>query len=171
MTAEPITDTIEPAPQYKAVPTPIVDTTEQDSVPRKRGRPPGSRNTTETSPQRRGRKPRSLAPQIGGALVMANLPLMMFAEHDALDTAEIEALAAALDAQAQSSPRFRRYLQTALEATSGGQLITVTGMIVARRLARHNIIPNQMDDALGKVLGSVPNVQMPDKEPEPVTDA
>lgn len=150
MVAEPITQ--EKAPKFTAVP--IADIPKEpvaDTVPKRRGRPPRD----PSAPVQR-RKARSLEGQIGSALVMANLPLMMFATGDALDNAEIEALAKAIDAQCQSSPRFRKYVQAALDASSGGQLITVSGIIIARRMARHEfILPKEADAQLGRVIGSV----------------
>jgi len=153
MVADPITQ--EKAPKFTAVPiTEIPKEPVADSVPKRRGRPPRDPNAEPVA--RRPRRARSLESQIGSALVMANMPVMLFAAGDALDNAEIEALAKALDAQAQSSPRFRKYLQTALDATSGGQLITVSAIIVARRLARHEILlPKAADEQLGRIIGSV----------------
>jgi len=165
MTTEPITQEV--PPKLKAIPiADLPPEAKPDSVPKRRGRPP--RDPSAPAPQRRGRKPRSLESQIGSSLVMVNLPLMMFAAGDALDTVEIEALAKAIDAQCQTSPRFRKYVQTALDASSGGQLITVGGIIVARRLARHEILlPKEADEQLGRVLGSAATMTVPTPEPEP----
>lgn len=162
MVAEPITQ--EKAPKFTAVPiAEIPQDAKPDSAPKRRGRPPRDPNAPVV---RRGRK-RSMEAQIGSALVMANMPLMLFATNDALDNAEIEALAKALDAQAQSSPRFRKYLETALEATSGGQLATVGIIIIARRMARHEfLLPKAADAQLGSIIGSVASAA-----PMPVTDA
>lgn len=168
MVAEPITQ--EKAPKFTAVPIPpdISQEAKPDSAPKRRGRPP--RDPNAPVQHRAGRKPRSLEASIGSALVMVNLPLMMFAQGDALDTAEIEALSKAIDAQCQTSPRFRKYVQTALDASSGGQLITVGGIIVARRLARHEILlPKAADDQLGRILGSVPTMTAPEP-PENTTN-
>ena len=151
MTAEPITQ--ETAPKFKAVPIPPTEQVtdgKPDSAPKRRGRPPRDPNAP---PRTYTRKSRSLEPQIGAALVTANLPLMMFASGDALDAAEITALAAAIDAQCQVSPRFRKYVQAALDTTSSGGLIVVIGMIGARRLARHGILlPQAADAQIGAVL-------------------
>lgn len=173
MTAEPITQ--EAPPKFQAVPIPkdVAQEAKPDSTPKRRGRPPRDPNAPPV--QRRGRKPRSLESSIGSALVMVNLPIMMFASGDALDNAEIEALAKAIDAQCQTSPRFRRYVQTALDASSGGQLITVSGIIIARRFARHEfLLPKAADDQLGKIIGSIPQMTVPDgndgSESEPSTD-
>lgn len=164
MTAEPITQ--EKPPKFQAVPvTELPKEQVQDSAPKRpRGRPPGSGTGV-----RKGRRPRSLETQLGAALVMANMPLMLFAADDMLDDAEITALAKAIDAQCQNSPRFRKYVQAALDASSGGQLITVTGIIVARRMARHEfLLPKAADAQLGSILGSV--TMMPAPEPETLND-
>ena len=80
MTAEPITQ--DAAPKFQAVPIAELPEAKPDSAPKRRGRPPRDPSAPATP---RGRKPRSLEGQIGSALVMANLPLMMFATGDALE--------------------------------------------------------------------------------------
>lgn len=165
MAAEPIPENGKGKP-FIAVPIQEPIKAEGDSAPKRRGRPPGSRNDATPGTKRPGRKPRSLEPRIGAALVMANLPLMMFASGDALDDGEIAALASALDAQAQNNPAFRKYLMMALDASSGGQLITVGGVIIARRMARHSfLLPKEADAQLGKLFNSG---AMP--KPEPVAE-
>lgn len=170
MTAEPITQ--EAPPKFTAVPIPqeIKSEAKPDSAPKRRGRPPRDPNAPKRTYTRRGR---SLEASIGSALIMVNLPIMMFASGDALDTAEIEALSKAIDAQCQTSPRFRKYVQTALDASSGGQLITVGGIIVARRFARHEfLLPKAADEQLGRIIGSIPTMVPPEPtaEPEPSTN-
>lgn len=109
---------------------------------------------------RRTRAGASLKEPIGGLLVMVNLPVSMFSPTDALDGAEIEALAQALDEQQKLSPRFRKYLQRLLGAASGGQLLAVAGMVAARRAARHGMLGEageQVDMALGQQLSAMTN--------------
>lgn len=119
-----------------------------------------------------GRAPKSLAPEIGAFLALVNgiviaSPLgtrpveaildpavMPTRVGDELDAVEINALASALDAQCRRSPRFRRYVEMALGAGSGGTLITVLGLIVARRAARHGILPENVDMMAGMVLSA-----------------
>lgn len=162
---EPITQ--EKAPAFKAVPiTEIPQEAKPDTAPR-RGRKPRDPNAPKRSYTRRSRG--SLEQSIGAALITANLPLMMFASGDALDKAEIIALSKAIDAQCQSSPQFRKYVEAALTATSGGGLIVVVGMIGARRLARHGILlPQAADDQIGAVLSGDLSMlsQLPVTEPE-----
>lgn len=123
-----------------------------ETAPKRRGRPPGSKNSGTST---RSRK--SFKDEIGGTLVMFNLALMAMppTRSDALDPKEIELLADAIDNQAKISPTFRKYLTIALSATSGGQLISVVAIIGARRLARHEIIlPKEADDMLGGMIGA-----------------
>ena len=118
-----------------------------------KGQPRGSR--TEGAPRRRRG---SLKDPIGGMLVMLNLPVQMLSPVDALDVAELDALATALDEQCKISPRFRRYVESMLGVASGGQLIAVAGMIGTRRLARHGFlgpIAEQVDTTLGNQLAAM----------------
>jgi hypothetical protein len=124
-----------------------------DTPPKRRGRPPRDPNAPRAT-----RRSKSLETQIGSALMTLNLAFWAVPplRNDALDDAEIVALAKAIDQQARVSPRFRKYLTAALEATSGGQLMSVVVIIGARRLARHNIaLPNEADAALGKMLANI----------------
>lgn len=132
-----------------------------DTPPKRRGRPPGSKNGAG----QRGRPRVNLKEQIGGTLVMINLALMALppTREDALDTKEIELLADAIDHQAKVSPTFRKYLTAALAVTTGGQLISVMGIIAARRLARHEfLLPKDADAMLGQMIGSVKITEMPE---------
>lgn len=149
-----------------------------DTAPkRRRGRPPKDPNAPTPIRRAGGRRARSLETQIGAALMTFNLAFYVIPplRNDALDDAEIIALAKALDQQARVSPTFRKYLVAALEATSGGQLMTVGLIIGARRLARHNIIlPTEADATLGFVLENItaaPSVvPAPDAGTEPPLD-
>lgn len=133
-----------------------------------RGRTTARKASTRRTPTRAGT--RSLAPEITGLLTLINTGLLMSplgtrpaaASYDPsitpthvgdeLDAAEIAALAAALDAQARRSPRFRKFLEGALTASAGGQLVGIVGIIAARRLARHGVIPAEADFALGMMI-------------------
>jgi hypothetical protein len=122
----------------------------KDGTPAKqRGRPKGSTNVGGTS--RISRKG-SLEKEIGGLLVMINLPLQMVPalQRDALDTVEITALAKGLDAECQVNPRFRKYVEQLLKVQGGTSLIAVVAMIAARRAVRHDIIPNIPEEIGGK---------------------
>lgn len=137
-----------------------------DTAPKRRGRPPGSKNSSTST---RSRK--SLKDEIGGTLVMFNLALMAIpaTRSDALDPKEVELLADAIDNQAKISPTFRKYLTVALSATSGGQLISVVAVIGARRLARHEILlPKEADNMLGNMIGAAKIVPAP--EPDDAND-
>jgi hypothetical protein len=91
-------------------------------------------------------------------LAMFNLPVQMFAPTDALDLAEMDALAEALDNQCKVSPTFRKYMERALGVASGGELIAVTGMILTRRMARHGFFGeagSQVDSLMGHNLAEM----------------
>lgn len=120
-----------------------------DPAPKRRGRPPGSKN--KGGP---GRPRKSLETQIGAMLTTANMIVWAIPplQPDALDAAEIAALAKALDETARNNPKFRSYLEAALAVGSGGQLIGVVAMIGARRAARHGYLPTEMDGMIGSML-------------------
>ena len=89
-------------PEFRPAQEPV---TEQ--APKRRGRPPGSKNRSRAS----------LETQIGGMLMTLNMALYVIPplQRDALDAAEIAALAKALDEQAKNSqevylPVFHRYV-------------------------------------------------------------
>lgn len=117
----------------------------------------------ETAPKRNGpgRPPsrpstRSLKSEISAAIMQVNLVLMIFppTRADALDMVEIDALADALDEQAKKSARFRKALEGALLASSGGSLVGVIAIILGRRAARHGIMPIEVDQQLGNLLAA-----------------
>lgn len=95
---------------------------------------------------------RSLEREIGEALVVANIFASPFLREDALDDAEIFALAKAMNEQAKKSARFRRLVEGALNVTGAGGLIGVIAMIAGRRFARHGVIPPVWDLQLGMML-------------------
>jgi len=136
-------------PKIEALQDPPKGTTE--TAPRRRGRPPGSKNRTSTST-------RSLESQIAATLMAFNLGLMLIPplQRDALDEIEIHALAKALDQQARTSPRFRKMIEGALAVTSGGQLMGVCVIIGARRAARHGMLPAEADSMFGAMLAAQP---------------
>jgi hypothetical protein len=101
----------------------------------------------------------SLENQLGAFLVTVNAPLMLFASRDALDPVEIQALAKALDQEAQRSPRFKKYLQQALAIQGGTSLLLVIAAIAGRRVVRHNLVEvpaplgnDGVDAALGGII-------------------
>jgi hypothetical protein len=72
---------------------------------------------------------------------------------DALDPVEIDALAAAIDAEAKRNPTFRKYLFRALGvATGAGGIVGVVGVIGMRRAARHGVLPVELDETGAMVL-------------------
>jgi hypothetical protein len=175
------------------------------SAKRKPGRPPaidpetGERKRPARKPRTRkpsGRRPsgpKSLRAEIGAFLMMANSLVIMspigtrpveaitdpnvMPERigDELDAAEIDALAGALDAQCRRSPRFRKYVESVLGAGSGGALVTVLGIIAARRASRHGIAPPMLDPMLGMMLAGdgisalTDMPPAPDRSPDPDT--
>jgi hypothetical protein len=115
----------------------------------------------------------SLKEPVGGMLVMLNLPVQMFAPRDALDPAEIDTLATGIDEQAKLSPRFRRYVEMMIGIGTGGQLLSVAGMIAARRMARHGFLGEggeNVDGVLGKQLSTMANGEAFFVPPYPVKD-
>jgi hypothetical protein len=147
------------------------------SGPLKSGPPPTQLppDIKETPPKRTGTRRdtsrataarrRSLKPQIAGALMMMNLALTVIPplRRDVLDEVEINALAEALDEQARQSPRFRKYLEAALTATGGGQLVGILVIVGARRASRHGALPAEVDGQLGALLAL--NAQAPKPAP------
>lgn len=75
---------------------------------------------------------------------------------DALDPTEIAALARAIDAQCKQSVRFRKYVEAALTAGSGGQLFGVIALIGLRRASRHGLLPPEIDATFGAMLANQP---------------
>jgi hypothetical protein len=119
---------------------------------------PKRSNGAATGPRPGPAKPpkvtRSLEAQIGATLTVINLMLISIPaiRDDSLDTVEIEALAKSIDLQCKTSPRFRRYVETMLQAGSGAGLLGVCLLIGARRAARHDLIPRDFDTAFGSLL-------------------
>jgi hypothetical protein len=107
------------------------------------------------------RSTRSLETQIGATLSVVNLMLLSIPRirEDALDSTEIIALAKSIDLQCKTSPRFRRYIESALSAGSGAGLLGVCMLIAARRAARHDMIPRDFDAAFGSLLAGTANRQ------------
>lgn len=124
---------------------------------RPRGRPRGSR-TRPDAPSRA-----SLETRIAGMLILANSVVYFVPglARDALDPTEITALAKAIDSQARQSPRFRRYIEAALTAGSGGQLFGVMAIIGMRRASRHGLLPPEIDGTLGAMLANQPTPPAP----------
>ena len=136
----------------------------QDAAPkRRRGRPPADPNAPKRSYNKR--TPKDLKEQIGASLVTLNLAFYAIppTRNDALEAREIELLAEAIAQQCKISPQFRKYVVAALGATQGGQLVGVLAIITARRMARHSfILPPEMDDMMGNMIGSAQLVTTPD---------
>ncbi len=150
-----MTTTLKAAPlQEPPLPSPDVKPVENKRPP---GRPKGSRTENRATPPKASTNSRSLKTQIGGLLMTVNMGLMIVpsARVMALDTNEIDALATALEAQAKTSPRFKKYLDAALAATAGGQLMGVVAIIGARRAARLGLLGENgpmADQMLGGLL-------------------
>lgn len=157
------------------------------AAPRRgRGRPRGSktrlhrlpglpgRPRAERAPTRASVPRASLKTRIAGLLVTVNFALMLIPplSNDALSPGELDALAGGIDAQCQQSARFRRYVEAALSAGSGGQLIGVVAMIGARRAARHGVLgPNgpAIDAMLGGMFNDKADDSAPSSAPPPST--
>lgn len=191
----PLFDTVDaralaqdPIPQPKRGPgrPPKIDPTTGERVNAKRTTRKASTPRKRTASRPRG--PRSLQPEIAALLTMVNAaivlsplgtrPVEAIADPsimperigDELDAVEIAALASAIDAQCRRSPRFRKYVESVLTAGSGGALVTVVGMIAARRAARHGILPPMLDPMLGMAMGSDGLSALANMEPPPTTE-
>lgn len=151
--------------EIRSVPLQELPTAEETVPKRGRGRPPKidpitgervnkPRGSGSNTPSRRQSSTRSLETQIGALLTTVNVVVMMVPPlaPDALDVAEITALAKAMDAQCKQSPRFRKYVEGMLAAGSGGQLLGVVAIIAARRASRHGMAPAEVDPMLGAML-------------------
>ena len=149
-------------------------------VPRRRGRPPGSKNRTTTS-----RSSANLEDQIGGLLVLVNAPLQLIPalSKDALDPTEIQALAKATALECERNATFKKYVLQVLKAQGSVGLIGVVALIVSRRAIRHGLLPippeiggnDGADQALGFVIATMasgkpfnPITPIPVPEPAPV---
>jgi hypothetical protein len=107
-------------------------------APKRRGRPPGSKNKTTTS-----RASANIETQIGALLVTINMPLSLIPalQKDALDPVEIQALAKGIKAQCDASPTFKKYVEQALKVTGATSLLAVVAIIASRRAVRHGVVP------------------------------
>lgn len=136
-----------PTPIFK--PGPVQEAIEQQPIR-------GNARTRERAP-RPASSSKSLKTEITGLLMTINLGLMLIPplSRDQMDMVEIEALADALDEQAKKSIKFRKALEAALAAGSGGTLIGVCAIMGARRAARHGLLPGdgqEIDQQLGNLL-------------------
>jgi len=156
---------------------PVTQLPGAETPPRRgRGRPRGSRTRVD-APSRASASRASLETRIGGMLLVCNsiVYLIPGAQKDALDPTEIAALAKAIDAEARQNARFRRYVEAALSAGSGGQLFGVLAIIGMRRASRHGLLPVELDGTFGALLAqSVPASPPPPPaiqrdEPQPST--
>jgi hypothetical protein len=109
--------------------------------------------TTRTTERKPLPKVVPLETQIGALLTSLNLFIALSPwRKDALDPAEVAALAKAIDQQAKASPRFRKYVEVAVSAGSGGQLLGVIIMIGVRRAARHGYLEESFDAMIGAMF-------------------
>lgn len=103
-------------------------------------KPRRTRKPTTKSPSR---PPPNLEKKIAAQLVSINFILLALpmTRNDALSTAEIEALAKAINHQAQQSNYFRKAVEGALAVSSAGELLSVIMMIAVKRASNHGYIP------------------------------
>ena len=150
------------------------------AAPRRRGRPPGSKNRTTSS-----RTTANLEDQIGGLLILVNAPLQLIPalSKDALDPTEIQALAKATALECERNATFKKYVMQVLKAQGSVGLIGVVALIASRRAIRHGLLPipaeiggnEGADQALGFVIATMasgkpfnPIIPTPIPEPAPV---
>lgn len=142
-------------------PTDIEDVRPAEPPKRGRGRPKGSRTRRFTTPTRAASPTTNLTTRIATQLVTINLALMLIPplRVDVLSEQEITALAQALNAQAQQSAQFKKYLELALSVGSSGELISIAGAIAVRRMARHGVmVPPETDPMIGSLMFNEPQL-------------
>jgi len=117
----------------------------------------GESKTTKTTKPRVAKH--SLKTKIGAMLQLFNMTFFFMPDAfkgDALDMAEIEALSEALDKQAQKSDFVYKTLDMVISGGDSAQLLWVVGIIVARRAARHGLVPKEIDDASSFLINMDP---------------
>jgi hypothetical protein len=136
-------------PQREEFDATSIDASPLTVAPKRRGRPPGSKNLNS-----RSRSTANLENEIGGFLLLVNAPLQLVPalQRDALDVTEIQALAKATAQECQRNATFRKYVEQALKVQGGANLVGVVALIVGRRVVRHNIIP--IPDEIGGSAGA-----------------
>lgn len=127
-----------------------------DSAPRRRGRPPGSRNKAKgetgtaidgsVSPAPRSRGSRgnresTVRAQCASLVGLGNLALVFLAKDDALNEKEMDVLSDALAQEAMSSDRIMRWMTTASKVTPHIALASAVIAISVPRLQRRGILP------------------------------
>lgn len=134
----------------------------QEAAPkRRRGRPPKD-STGEAAPKRTYRKRggANLETRVGAFIIRCNIPLQIVASmgiihpDDPLSVPESMALAKSLTAQAALHPTFRRYLETAMSASDGADLIFVLGAIGLKRAANHGAVPESIGNIASAALAN-----------------
>ena len=123
-------------------------------------RPDGSTSKPVGRPKGKG----SLESQISGFVTLANMLVNGFKPGMALDQAETTLLVRAIDQQAQSSPKFRKFLEGFLKGAGGVNLFGVVLLIASRRIVRANLVPlpeespvksQDLDNLIGTFLFSM----------------
>lgn len=135
---------------------------EQKGKGRQRRVGPFTRGASEDKPKRspRGRKPAAarvkadITQKIKAWLLLSNtlLELHPALAQDALDEAELEKAAEAINALAMKNDMLYGALTTVVSGSGTYEAILVLGLIGARRLARHGIIPEVIDPVAGALI-------------------
>lgn len=128
--------------------SPILDIADEiasptDAMPKRRGRPPGSKNKATGGVSSRARAGKAWVTQQAKTLVGAvNLGLVWSPlKDDALSEQEMDMLSEAIAAEAMSSERILKWLEKAGIISPHFMLIRAIGTIAIPRLQRHGIIP------------------------------
>ncbi len=105
-------------------------------------------------PRQTARVKRNIKEKIKAWLMLSNtlLELHPALAKDALDEVEIDKAAEALNTLAQKNDVLYSALTTVVGGSGAYEAIIVLGIIGGRRLARHNIIPQPLDDIGGALL-------------------
>jgi hypothetical protein len=151
---------VPPAPEspFKPAPPPPPS----DRAPERPKAQPRKRKGTTTR-----RTGPSFESRVGAFLFQTNTVVQQipFTQADALDSAELTLLTKGIVDECNRHPTFKRYVETALDASSSGGLILTLVIIMSRRVVRHNLIPDgtlpfpntTIDGLLGGVVGMAVN--------------
>lgn len=135
----------------------ISESVSNDAKPKRRGRPPGSKNkpklfgfgggstsgesTAQRSRPARGNSRAWIREQWAGLIGLGNMGLLFISKDDALNEPEMDALADAMVAETMSSDRIMRWMTTASKITPHILLANVLVAIAIPRLRRRGMLP------------------------------
>lgn len=134
----------------------------QSAAPKTSHKITTKKTTTKNTKSKTSRK--SLKTQIGALLTLFNMTFFFLPDEfkgDALTEEEIDLLSDALNKQAQKSPMLHKYLNMIVSGGDSAQLMWVVGIIAAKRLVNHNLLPQQIGSAANMLMTMNPTDFMP----------